>query len=256
MAHPGTRASRPHMAWRSLGHRHRWDRTVAGPCLSFGLAHAVHAGRVAACLQRRADAPPPPARNKDAGETPAVPGVIREACKRPLARFLGVVQIRFPVSCVEDAHPGTRASRPHMAWRSLGHRRHWDRTVTEPCLSFGLANAVHAGRVAACRQPCADAPPPPARSKDAGETPAVPGVILEACKQPLARFLGGVHIRFPVCWVDDAHPGTRASRPHIYPAQPWPTPPPGWNGNGALPFIRTGPCRSRRQGGCLPATLR
>ena len=31
-------------------------------------------GRVAACRQRRADAPRPPARNKDAGGTPALPG--------------------------------------------------------------------------------------------------------------------------------------------------------------------------------------
>ncbi len=37
-------------------------------------AMAVHAGRVAACRQRRADAPRPPARNKVAGGTPAFPG--------------------------------------------------------------------------------------------------------------------------------------------------------------------------------------
>ena len=154
------------------------------------------------------------------------------------------------------AHPGRRASRPHMAWRSLDRLRRWDGTVTGPCPSFGLAHAVHAGWVAACRQPCAVAPSPPARNKVAGETPAVPGVILEACKRPLAPFPGGVSIMVPVCWVEDAHPGTRASRPHICPAQPWPTAPLGWNGNGALPFILTGQCRSRRQGGCLPATLR
>ena len=55
---------------------------------------------------------------------------------------------------------------------------------------------------------------------------------------------------------DDAHPGTRASRPHHCPAQPWPTAPLGWNGNGAVPFIRTGHRCSRRLVGCPPATLR
>ncbi len=118
---------------------------------------------------------------------------------------------------MEDAHPGTRASRPHMAWRSLGHRRRRDGTVTGPCLSFGPANAVHAGGVAACRQRCADAPPPPARNKVAGETPAFPGVILEACKRRLARFLGVMSIRFPVCWVEDGPPGNAGVPPAHFP---------------------------------------
>ena len=83
-----------------------------------------------------------------------------------------------------DAHPGTRASRPHMAWRSLGRLRRRDGTVAGPCPSFGLANAVYAGRVAACRQRCADAPPPPARNKDAGGTPAFPGGASPAAGPP------------------------------------------------------------------------
>ena len=62
-----------------------------------------------------------------------------------------------------------------IARHSLGHLRRRDGTVAGPCLSFELANAVHAGRMAACRQRCADAPPPPARNKVAGETPAFPG---------------------------------------------------------------------------------
>ena len=144
-------------ARHSLGRLRRWDGTATGPCLSFELANAVHAGRVAACRQPCAVAPPPPARNKVAGETPAFPGVILEVCKRPLARH------------------------------SVGRLRRWDGTVAGPCLSFELASAVHAGRMAACRLPCAVAPPPPARNKVAGETPAFPGVILEVCKRPLAR---------------------------------------------------------------------
>ena len=49
-----------------------------------------------------------------------------------------------------DGFPGARASRPHQAWHSLGHLPHLDQPATAPCLSFGLAAAVHADRVAAC----------------------------------------------------------------------------------------------------------
>ena len=73
-----------------------------------------------------------------------------------------------------------------FARHSVGRLRHLDRPATGPCLSFGLANAVHAGRVAACRQRCADAPPPPARNKDAGGTPAFPGGA-----QPAVKPVGG-----------------------------------------------------------------
>ena len=45
---------------------------------------------------------------------------------------------------------GARASRPHQAWHSLGHLPHLDRPGTAPWLSYGLADAVPADRVAAC----------------------------------------------------------------------------------------------------------
>ena len=50
----------------------------------------------------------------------------------------------------DDGFPGARASRPHKAWHSLGHLPHLDQPGTAPCLSFGLADAVPADRVAAC----------------------------------------------------------------------------------------------------------
>ena len=50
----------------------------------------------------------------------------------------------------DDGFPGARASRPHQAWHSLGHLPHLDQTGTAPWLSFGLAAAVPAHRVAAC----------------------------------------------------------------------------------------------------------
>ena len=45
---------------------------------------------------------------------------------------------------------GARASRPHQAWHSLAHLPHLDQPGTAPWLSFGLAAAVPAHRVAAC----------------------------------------------------------------------------------------------------------
>ena len=45
---------------------------------------------------------------------------------------------------------GARASRPHQAWHSLGQLPHLDQPATAPWLSFGLAAAVPADRVAAC----------------------------------------------------------------------------------------------------------
>ncbi len=50
----------------------------------------------------------------------------------------------------DDGFPGARASRPHQAWYSLGHLPHLDQPGTAPWLSFGLAAAVPAHRVAAC----------------------------------------------------------------------------------------------------------
>ena len=50
----------------------------------------------------------------------------------------------------DDGFLGARASRPHQACHSLGHLPHLDQPGTAPWLSFGLAAAVHADRVAAC----------------------------------------------------------------------------------------------------------
>ena len=50
----------------------------------------------------------------------------------------------------DDGFLGARASRPHKAWHSLDHLPHLDQPGTAPWLSFGLADAVLAHRVAAC----------------------------------------------------------------------------------------------------------
>ena len=87
----------------------------------------------------------------------------------------------------DKGFPGARASRPHQAWHSLGHLPHLDQTGTAPWLSFGLAAAVPADRVAACsialklnggqRNKYAGGTPalPGDKEQDAGGTPALPG---------------------------------------------------------------------------------
>ena len=50
----------------------------------------------------------------------------------------------------DDGFLGARASRPHQAWHSLGHLPHLDQPGPAPRLSFGLADAVPADRVAVC----------------------------------------------------------------------------------------------------------
>ena len=50
----------------------------------------------------------------------------------------------------DDGFLGARASRPHKACHSPGHLPHLDQPGMAPWLSFGLADAVPADRVAAC----------------------------------------------------------------------------------------------------------
>ena len=51
----------------------------------------------------------------------------------------------------DDDFLGARASRPHKAWHSLACLPDFDQPGTAPWLSFGVADAVPAGKVAACR---------------------------------------------------------------------------------------------------------
>ena len=50
----------------------------------------------------------------------------------------------------EEAHPGARASRPHKSSRSLAHLLHRNQPAAAPCLCFGRAHAVPAGRAVGC----------------------------------------------------------------------------------------------------------
>ena len=57
----------------------------------------------------------------------------------------------FPVCGVVEGFLGARASRPHNDWHGLGHLLHLDRPAAAPRLAFGLAVAVTADVVAACK---------------------------------------------------------------------------------------------------------
>ncbi len=50
----------------------------------------------------------------------------------------------------EEVHPGARASRPHKSSRSFGHLLHRNQPAAAPCLCFGRAHAVPAGRAVGC----------------------------------------------------------------------------------------------------------
>ena len=50
----------------------------------------------------------------------------------------------------EEAPPGARASRPHKSSRSFGHLLHRNQPAAAPCLCFGRAHAVPAGKAVGC----------------------------------------------------------------------------------------------------------
>ena len=50
----------------------------------------------------------------------------------------------------DDGFPGARASRPHKSSRSFGHLLHRNQPAAAPCLCFGRAHAVPAGRAVGC----------------------------------------------------------------------------------------------------------
>ena len=133
----------------------------------------------------------------------------------------------------DKGFPGARASRPHQAWHSLGHLPHLDQTGTAPWLSFGLAHAVPADRVAACsialklsggqRNKYAGGTPalPGDKEQDAGGTPALPGNHSppsrrsRAARRRLMRWgvSGGRLLRKPTCTLWETPVCPRAGPP-------------------------------------------
>ena len=231
----GARASRPHQAWHSLAHLPHLDQPGTAPWLSYGLAAAVPADRVAACsiarklsdgqrdsmragrprsqampsrrcgggvwraTSQKADGHPLGNSRLPASPAPALPAdysrkngrslikknhewtrIDRKTDGPPSTTSGAKMLLQFCALGVtmswDDGFLGARASRPHQAWHSLGHLPHLDQPGTAPWLSFGLADAVLAHRVAACSiAPEAQWRP---KEQDAGGTPALPGQSL------------------------------------------------------------------------------
>ena len=103
---------------------------------------------------------------------------------------------------------GARASRPHQACHSPGHLPHLDQPGTEPWLSFGLADAVPAHRVAACSTALKLSGGQ--RKQDAGGTPALPGVAVPAVRWGVS---GGRLLRMSTCTLWETPVCPRAGPP-------------------------------------------
>ena len=89
-------------------------------------------------------------------------------------------RFRWPTRPGDEGFLGARASPPHQAWHSLDHLPQLDHPGTAPWLSFGLADAVPADRVAACS--IALKLSGGQRDQDAGGTPALPGDAVPAAR--------------------------------------------------------------------------
>ncbi len=84
------------------------------------------------------DEPPMNTKTDGPPSTTSGPGMLLQFCS------LGVTL------SWEEAPPGARASRPHKSSRSFGHLLHRNQPAAAPCLCFGRAHAVPAGRAVGC----------------------------------------------------------------------------------------------------------
>ena len=162
----GARASRPHKTWQGRGdwlHRvgrftrrltleQRLDKYAGGtPALPGGNPWLARCRSLSRALFCRSILPPSHARLRILQKAPQ----IDQRTDGPASTTSGTkMLLQFCALGVtmswDDGLLGARASRPHQAWHSLGHLPHLDQPATAPWLSFGLAAAVPADRVAAC----------------------------------------------------------------------------------------------------------
>ena len=87
-------------------------------------------------------------KNKDAGETPALPGGVHT----PLATWCTAALPRkiLPeeaIRLMKTDNPGAQFSRPHKAWHDRGYLPHFDEAGTVQFLTFRLVDAVPAATV-------------------------------------------------------------------------------------------------------------
>ena len=212
-AHPGARASRPHKSSRSFGHLLHRNQPAAAPCLCFGRAHAVPAGRAVGCNiagklsgNRRDSMRAGRPRSRGCRPDGEVGGIRRATSLKAGLSPLG--NSRLPASrapapdradhsrkngrwFMKTNHEWTRinTNRPEDRWTSFNHKRRQNASA-----------------------------------------------LLSRWCDPV---MGG------------SPPGSAGVPPAQILPQLQPSPPPESTGSGALPLLRPGPCGSRRQGGRL-----
>ena len=133
----------------------------------------------------------------------------------------------------DEGFLGARASRPHQAWHSLAHLPHLDQPGTAPWLSYGLAAAVPAHRVAACSI---------ALKLSGGQRDRMRAGRPRSQAMPPRRCGGG-------CLAGDFSESRRAPFGKLpFARESSPRPP---RRGGSFESETTGPCTYREQGPCL-----
>ena len=209
----GVRASRPHQAWHSLGHLPHLDQPGTAPCLCFGRAHAVPAGRAVGCNiagklsgNRRDSMRAGRPRSRGCRLDGEVGGIRRATSLKAGLSPLG--NSRLPAS--RAPRPAVRIIRGKTADRLMKTNHEWTRINTNrPEDKWTCFNDKRHQNASA---------------------------LLSRWCDPV---MGG------------SPPGSAGVPPAQILPQLQPSPPPESTGSGALPLLRPGPCGSRRQGGRL-----
>ena len=232
-APPGARASRPHKSSRSFGHLLHRNQPAAAPCLCFGRAHAVPAGRAVGCNiagklsgNRRDSMRAGRPRSRGCRPDGEGGGIRRATSLKAGLSPLGNSRL-----------PASRAPAPHD-WAD--HPR-----VKQVLFQASPAPAPHDGAHHSERkQPFVNEDEPPMntnRHEDRWTS------FNDNWRQNASALLSR--------WCDHVMGGSPPGSAGVPPAQILPQlrppPPPESTGSGALPLLRPGPCGSRRQGGRL-----
>ena len=211
---PGARASRPHKSSRSFGHLLHRNQPAAVPCLCFGRAHAVPAGRAVGCNiagklsgNRRDSMRAGRPRSRGCRLDDEVGGIRRATSLKAGLSPLG--NSRLPASRAPAPRDGADHSRKNgrslmktnHEWTPINTNRPEDRWTSFKDKRHQNASAL------------------------------------------LSRWCDPV--------MGGSPPGSAGVPPAQILPQLRPSPPPESTGSGALPLLRPGPCGSRWQGGRL-----
>ena len=235
-AHPGARASRPHKSSRSFGHLLHRNQPAAAPCLCFGRAHAVPAGRAVGCNiagklsgNRRDSMRAGRPRSRGCRPDGEVGGIRRATSQKADLHPLG--NSRLPASRVPAPHDGTDHPRVKQVLFQVSPAPATTTVrITQRKNGRSLMKTNHEWtRINTNRQEDRWTCFNHKRRQNAS------AILCPWCD----HVMGG------------SPPGSAGVPPAQILPQLQPSPPPESTGSGALPLLRPGPCGSRRQGGRL-----